>query len=459
MSLPIKTRLTLWYVVLFALIVGVWSGFVVVRTRADLYAGIDRELDSRASQIAISLNATGEEEFEGISVSALSGVPRAEAAAQLLTPTGTVLQSAGDVIAKSPIVSSGLVQRAARTKRAQIATVKDGGETFRVLVAPAPKSAELILVGTSTENADAAIQRLILAMLLTGPLALIGAGVGGWLLARRALRPVAEMSATAASIGIDRLDERVVVPSGGDELTALANTLNSMLSRLEAGVQDKRRLIADASHELQTPLAVMRTELDVSLAAGGLPPAAVEVLESAREETDRMTRIVRNLLTLAHFDEGTLRLLRKPTDLHELVCEAADSLGKLASESGVTVEVTGRQTMATADGEYVRQVVVNLLENAIKYSGAGAHVHLDTRAEGAEAVLVVEDNGPGIPAAAAARVFDRFYRIDSARSRELGGSGLGLAITKEIVDAHHGRIELQSDLGKGSRFTVRLPRT
>jgi two-component system OmpR family sensor kinase len=178
-------------------------------------------------------------------------------------------------------------------------------------------------------------------MLLTGPLALLAAGIGGWLLAQRALRPVARMTSTAAGIRIDALEERVPVPPGGDELATLAVTLNNMLSRLEAGVRDKRRLIADASYELQTPLAVMRTELDVSLASGALQPDAVEVLESAREEVDRMARIVRNLLTLAHFDEGTLRLLPASVDLRELASETVTSLGTLARERAVTVRLEG----------------------------------------------------------------------------------------------------------------------
>jgi two-component system OmpR family sensor kinase len=152
---------------------------------------------------------------------------------------------------------------------------------------------------------------------------------------------VARMTSTAAGIRIDALEERVPVPPGGDELAALAVTLNNMLSRLEAGVRDKRRLIADASYELQTPLAVMRTELDVSLASGALQPDAVEVLESAREEVDRMARIVRNLLTLAHFDEGTLRLLPASVDLRELASETVTSLGTLARERAVTVRLEG----------------------------------------------------------------------------------------------------------------------
>jgi two-component system OmpR family sensor kinase len=458
MRMPLKARLTLLYVTLFTVIVAAWSVFVVAVVRTDLYAGIDRGLDSRASQIALGLQGSGEGEFQDITDSTLVGLTPTEATAQLLSASGTVLESSGDTMSLEPIVSADVVSRVGQTRAAQtlMVTAPDG-ESFRVLIVGMTGSDRLIFVGASTENADASVARLAAVMLLTGPLALLAAGIGGWLLARRALRPVARMTSTAAGIRIDALEERVPVPPGGDELAALAVTLNNMLSRLEAGVRDKRRLIADASHELQTPLAVIRTELDVSLASGALQPAAIEVLESAREEVDRMARIVRNLLTLAHFDEGTLRLLPASVDLHELASETVASLGTLARERSVTVRLEGEAIEVVADAEYLRVVVTNLLENAIKYSGPGTAATVSTWAENAEALLTVTDTGPGIPQDALPHVFDRFYRADSARAHENDGSGLGLAIAHEIVQAHGGRLTAESGPGAGSRFMVRLP--
>jgi two-component system, OmpR family, sensor kinase len=457
MRMPLKARLTLLYVTLFAIIVAVWSAAVIVLVRADLYAGIDRALDSRASQIALALGGSGEGEFQDITASTLSGVAPTEATAQLLSPSGTVLESSGDTVSVAPMVSSAVIADAERTGVAQILTVSpDNGERFRVLVVTLPGSDRLALVGTSTENADASVQRLILVMLLSGPLALLAAGAAGWLLASRALAPVAKMTATAAGISIDALDERVPVPASNDEIAGLAVTLNGMLSRLESGVRAKRRLVADASHELQTPIAVMRTELDVSLASGTLPPSAVEVLESAREETDHMARIVRNLLTLARFDEGTLRLLRQTIDLQALSREVVDSLSTLARERSVTVTMLGDVARASADPEYLRVAVVNLVENAIKYSGAGRSVVVETRRGGDTVSLAVSDNGPGIPPDALPRIFDRFYRVDRSRAQE-SGSGLGLAISREIIEAHGGHLQVESDVSTGSRFTLTLP--
>lgn len=186
-------------------------------------------------------------------------------------------------------------------------------------------------------------------------------------------------------------------------------------------------------------------------------PEAVAVLESAREETDRMTRIVRNLLTLARFEEGTLRLLKRPVDLHGLALEASESLGALARECGATIDVSGSEAVVNADAEYLRTAVVNLLENAITYSGRGSSVTLSTSVEGGRARLSVRDTGPGIPPQARPHLFDRFYRVDPSRSKRLGGSGLGLSIVKEIVDAHGGAVELETEMGRGSTFTVVLP--
>lgn len=456
MNIPLKARLTLWYVTLFALIVGAWSVFVVVLVRADLYSALDRALSLRADQIAQDFADAGDADFPDIAAP-LSGVPGAQAIAQLLSPSGVVIQYSGDAVASSPVASADVVRRALEKGAAQ-SQVEVRGVRYRVLVARLPKRGEFVLVGAQTSTADQSVSLLIVVMLLSGPLVVLAAALGGWVLARRALRPVAIMTSAAAGIGIDRLHDRVPVPDGRDELSALAGTLNTMLERLEDGVQAKRRLIADASHELQTPLAVMRTELDVSIASGVLPSEAIEVLESAREEADRMTRIVRNLLTLARFDEGTLRILRARVDLHEIALQARDSLDALARERHVALSVAGGSAMVDADAEYLRIATVNLVENAIKYSGDGAGVIIETGcASDGRCMLSVCDTGPGIPAEAQALVFDRFYRLAGSRSKENGGSGLGLAIVREIVEAHGGNIDLESQAGHGSRFTVSLP--
>jgi heavy metal sensor kinase len=456
-KLRLRTRLTLWYVTLFALILGAWGIGIVALVRANLYSGIDRALESRASQIALSMSGLRHGKFVDISDATLVNVARGQTAAQLLSNTGEVLQHSGGAVASATLAPEDLVTRALTTSSAKLGTVDVGKSRFRLLVVPLKGTAQLILVGSNTQSTDDTIARLILVMLLTGPVVLIAAGAGGWFLASRALAPLAEMTATASGIGITRLDERIVVPESGDELADLAKTLNKMLGRLEEGVEDKRRLIADASHELQTPLAVMRTELDVSLGSPNLTPESIEVLESAREETDRMTRIVRNLLTLARFDEGTLQLLKRPINLGALAHDAAESLQMLGRERGVDITVAGDDIVVMADPEYIRLVVVNLIENAVKHSGAGTSVAVLLETAGDEVRISITDTGPGIPEEDQPHVFDRFYRVDRARSKKSGGSGLGLAISKEIVESHDGRMELKSKPGAGSTFRIVLP--
>ena len=265
------------------------------------------------------------------------------------------------------------------------------------------------------------------------------------------------MTSQAEEIGIDRLHERIEVPRAQDEIGHLALTLNAMLGRLERGVEDKHRLIADASHDLRTPLAAMRAELDVSLMDDALSPAAREVLESTREEVDRMSRIVNNLLTLARVDEGRLELLTTHVDLTEAVESAVRPLRPLAAAKGLRLEVNGERCEVDADPQRLHQALTNFIENAIKFSEPGGEVWVSAWQRNGEVGVTVKDTGPGIPADARAQVFDRFYRADPARGREGSGSGLGLSICREVADAHGGRVWVESEVGEGSSFSLALP--
>jgi len=230
-----------------------------------------------------------------------------------------------------------------------------------------------------------------------------------------------------------------------------------MLDRLERGVSEKHRLIADASHELRTPLAVMRAELDVSLRGDELSPGAREVLESAREEVDRMSRTVDNLLTLAQVDEGRLELLTTRVSLREAIEAAARPLRPLAGAKGVRLDVEGGGSEAQADPQRLHQALTNLIVNAIKFTPPGGAVRVTSWRRDGEVGVTVADDGPGVPAADREHLFDRFYRVDSARGRDVGGSGLGLAICREIAVAHGGRVWVESEEGRGSAFSLALP--
>jgi heavy metal sensor kinase len=336
----------------------------------------------------------------------------------------------------------------------------DDEHAHRVLVSPIRRrgNPRVLVVAQSLREVDEAVDRVLVLLLLAGPAALLATALGGWWLARKALLPVGRMTSKAERIGIDRLDERISPPRTADEIGHLAVTLNAMLDRLEEGVEEKRRLVADASHELRTPLATMRAELDVSLRQDDLSPTAREVLESTLEEVDRMSRTVDNLLTLARADEGRLELLTGDVDLLEACETVADHLRPLAEAKGLRFEVEGEACRAEADPHRLHQALTNFTDNAIKYARPGGEVKITAWCTDNEVGVTVVDDGPGIPPDARAHVFDRFYRVDSARGRDGGGSGLGLAICREIANAHGGRVWVESEEGKGSAFTLSLPR-
>jgi heavy metal sensor kinase len=395
-----------------------------------------------------------------VSDSSLAGLPRGESAAQLLSPSGTVLESSGDPIAERALVAGGALTRAVGGERVrETLTIGPDGEDFRILAVrlPQDRGGDVIVVATSLDDVRSSVHRLLALLGIGVPAALAAAGVGGWWLARKALAPVAQMTREASEIEISRLDERVEVPPTADELSRLASTLNGMLDRLQRGVDERRRFVADASHDLRTPLAVMRSELDVSLRSPDLTPGAEEVLTSTREEVERMARIVENLFTLARIDEGGMDLLLEPVDLRRLVDGVVGSMAPLAAERGIDVEVDGDAGSVRADRMRVEQVVTNLLDNALRYAGAAGRVRaLAWRTEG-EAGVTVSDTGPGVPSEILPRIFERFVRADPSRAGSDGGSGLGLAICREIVESHGGRIWVDSTPGRGSSFSFALP--
>lgn len=460
MSLPIRARLTIWYVALLAVILAGIGTFVVVRLRADLIGGVDQGLDARAAQISLGFQSGGEGEFQDVSDASLAGLHQSESAAQLLGPEGAVLESTGDPIASRALLTVEDLARVIRGERVrQTLVTGPEGESFRILAVRLPprEGGDVIVVATSLEEVKASVHRLLILLLVAGPAALAAAGAGGWLLARTALAPVASMTREASEIGMARLDERIEVPRTTDELSRLASTLNAMLDRLQRGVDEKRRFVADASHDLRTPLAVMRAELDVSLRSPDLTPGAKETLLSAGEEVERMSRIVDNLLTLARVDEGGLELLRVPVDLRALVEGVVASMASLAAERGLDVRVDGQAGEVRADGMRLEQVVSNLLSNAVRYADAGSGVGISVWRMATEAGVTVRDHGPGVPTEILPRIFERFVKADAPRSGTGGGSGLGLAICREIVEAHGGRVWVDSTLGSGSEFSFALP--
>jgi len=453
--LPIRVRLTAWYAILLAAIIIALSTFLVLQLRADLEDTVDREVRAGSTQIARGYMKEGPEDFRDVSATVL---PHGSSAAQVVAPGGRLLVSYGERVGRRLIVPKESIARGLAGER-HTATVDLGGERFRAVVVPVKRHGRerVVVVAESLRHVDESVDQVLLLLLLGLPAALAATAVGGWWLARKALRPVDRMTSKAGEIGIDRLDERIEQPRAQDEIGHLALTLNAMLDRLERGVDEKHRLITDASHELRTPLAAMRAELDVSLMGDDLSPAARDVLESTREEVDRMSRIVANLLTLARADEGKLQLLTTDVDLSEAIQAAVRPLLPLADAKRLRLDVNGEHCQADADPQRLHQALTNFIENAIKFSEPGGEVSVSAWQRNGEVGVTVKDTGPGIPPDARAQVFDRFYRGDPARRREGSGSGLGLSICREVADAHGGRVWVESEEGEGSSFSLALP--
>jgi heavy metal sensor kinase len=314
-----------------------------------------------------------------------------------------------------------------------------------------------VLVGRPIAREIAALDRLRWHLGLTG-LAVLAVGLaGGWLLSARAVRPIRAMSATAAAISVCNLSRRIDLAGVDSELGELAEILNAMFTRLEAAFDRQARFTADASHELRTPLAVIHSHAELALARPRPAEDYREALETCLRASGRMRALVEGLLTLARADAGTLEVRRERVDLGAVAGESAALAAPLARQMQVGLAVEARRVEVTGDPGRLAQVVTNLLANAINYNHPGGEVSVTLQAAGAEAVLAVADTGYGIPEEDRAHIFERFYRVDKARSRALGGSGLGLAICKSIVEAHHGTITFTTELNCGTTFFVRLP--
>ena len=456
MNLRIRVRLTAWYAALLAVILAAIGTFLVLQLKADLQARLDRDVRTNASSIGEGYTAEGDAGFVDVARAAL---PNLYAVAQVLDRSGRVLVSHGSG-GDRPIVPA-RARANALLGDARVVSVTVDGRPVRASVSSVRRLGRrhVLVVAESLREVEASARRARALLLLAGPVALAATALVGWWLARKALLPVARMTAEAEAIEIDRLHERIAVPHAADELGRLAVTLNAMLDRLESGVIEKRRIVADASHELRTPLAVMRAELDVSLRADRLPAEARAVLESAREEVDSMSRTVHNLLTLAQVDEGRLAILSTWVELLGAAEAAAQPLRALAADKGIRLAVDGAPCEAQADPQRLHHALTNLIENAIKFSPRGGEVVISVWSTEREVGVTVADDGPGIPEYARARVFDRFYRVDRARGREAGGSGLGLAICREIARAHGGRVWVEEREGGGSAFSFALRRT
>jgi heavy metal sensor kinase len=457
MRVPIRLRMTAWHVAVLALVVAALGAFLVLRLHSNLLAVTDDRLRAAVDQIALGYHKEGAPEARDVSSTVLSG--RASAS-QVLDSSGRVVSSYGVHAAASPMIEAADIRRALSGVRVyRTNELGRPSRPYRVVARETTRGGrrDVVVAADSTGAIDSSVRQVRTLLLIGWPVAILITAASAWWLATRALRPISRMTEEADGIAVDRLSDRLPVPATGDEVARLAETLNRMLGRVESGVEEQHRLVADASHELRSPLAAIRAEIEVSLRGDDLNQAARGVLLSTLEEVERLSASVDGLLVLASADRGALELDLRCVDLATIAGEAVERLRALASAREIEIKLALDAAPAQGDPDWLDQAAGNLIDNAIKFSPPGRSVVVTTEADGREGRLRVIDEGPGIPPAERERVFDRFYRRDQARGRGTGGTGIGLSIVREIALAHGGRVWAEEGAGGGSVFTLAIP--
>jgi heavy metal sensor kinase len=313
------------------------------------------------------------------------------------------------------------------------------------------------MAGRDIRRELASIRQSSLLLLPAGGAVLVLGLAGGWWLSSRVIRPIEDISATATKISTGDLSQRIPAADTDNELGQLAAVLNSTFARLEAAFSQQARFTSDAAHELRTPVSVILTQTQSVLTRDRGTAEYRETLEACQRAAQRMRRLIESLLELARLDAGQEQFKHDRVDLGGTAADCLEMVRPLAAERQITLEADLPKTECVGDPDRLGQVITNLLSNAIHYNHEGGQVRLAARQENGHAVLTVEDTGQGIASADLPHVFDRFWRADKSRSRSNGRTGLGLAIVKSIVDAHGGSIEITSEQGRGTVFTLRLP--
>jgi len=472
--MSIRLRLTLWYAGVLAVVLLSFSGLFHWILATSLYAEVDRILDYFTRETHRALGYTAEESWlEHTAVVNLEAVPVNEFASpgvyiQVLDNQGRVLAMSDNLRSSQLPVDPTVIQEGLAGVSVRATLIAGGQERVRVLTTPVivqGKVVGLVQVAESLHTVDDTMAK-VRFLLATGVLlSLAVAMLMGWLLAHRALQPVAQIAATARRIVTAQdLSQRLSFQGVRDEIGLLAETFNAMLSRLEDAFRSQQQFIADSSHELRTPLTIIRGNLDL-LKRSNDPANQAESLAAIEGEVKRMAAIVDDLLFLAQLEAprpGRFQLL----DLDAIVAAVYRAVRPIAGERDLSLGPV-EPVQVRGDADQLERMLLNLVDNALKYTPPGGKVEIRIGVQTVKpmagggpsryATVSVSDTGPGIAPEHLPHLFERFYRIDKARSRQAGGTGLGLAIVKGVAEAHGGWVTVESQVGKGSTFTVWLP--
>jgi heavy metal sensor kinase len=476
----VRVRLTVWYSLALALALILLAALTYVLYERNSSQRTDSNLVELADAFATTFNAELRDQ------DSLDAVKEASREAMIehrfrdtifviLGPDGNVLSSTLDLTAaNSPrdrstsdiFAPESIRELAANTDsgRHAMRTIRIGRDTFRGYTRRlvAARRDYTLVVLQSLHQQHEMLEDIRNTFLWAIPITLLLAGVGGYFLARKSLAPVVAMATQARGMGAANLHDRLAVSNPRDELGQLAVTFNQLLERLEDSFERQRRFMADASHELRTPVAILHGETEVTLSRVDRSPEEYrETLGILKDESQRLARIVEDLFTLTRADAGQYPLQLQCVYLDELATDVLRRARSLAMAKHITLSASIEPELPIqGDDALLRRMLLNLLDNAIKYTAEGGQISLECHKNGDEYALSVNDTGFGIPAELQTRIFERFFRADKARSRaegESGGAGLGLSIARWIVEAHHGRLELTKSDTTGTTFTAWLP--
>ena len=488
----IRVQLMLWYTAVFALLILLFTGIFYTTLQASLLSGVKSSLKQRTEQVAAGISSDGgvisiqdvTGELPGLENDETNGelpgkaknvnqtcgsngnaLPGAQANVNL-GPLVRVLDRQGRACYISPAflalsVPSASFSQPLRGVSWQGTVSAHNGQAVLLYSIPLTDNGRVfgvLQVGKSMEDLTETLRNITIELLVIVPFVLLLSAFGSYWLAKRAFRPIQRLIHAARRIKAGDLNQRVPVPQSRDEVQNLALTLNEMIERLEQAFMQQRRFVADASHELRTPVAAIRSMTDVALVQPLESEEYIAVLSDINAESERLGQLINNLLALTRADEGQVVFDRELVHLDFLVSDVIATMEPLATERGITLR-EGELEPATVPGDMTRliQALMGLVDNALTYTNAGGTITLSVEIKDACASIVIRDTGIGIAPEDCQHIFERFYRADQARSRAAGGSGLGLAIVDWIVRMHEGSISVESQEGQGSIFTVELP--
>jgi len=461
--LTLRTKLTLFYSITVSVLL---TGFAFVYFRV-LSVGLDRDLTQEVIDRTSGLRGylrfeEGQPvfEYDPNDPDEISFINTATRYYQIYDIRSTTLLAESDEFRASGIqYSAPDIEHYTQNQPSFIDVQSDQGKLrLRNEVMPAGGGIYLLVVGASMQPMEEALRSFLEALAWLIPSGVLLAAIASWFMAGKALEPVAALGKAAGEIAVSSLDRRLPVRGTNDELDKLAMQFNDTLARLQNAVGEMKQFTASISHELRTPLAVLRGEAEIALMQADSSEQLRRVLASQLEEFERLTRMINQLLTLARAESGDVAIAREPVNISSMAQSIAEQLEPVAASKDVRLSwnCDGNVTLQ-GDASWIERVVLNLIDNAIKFTRPGGHVGINVSTNGADAIFEVADEGIGIPPEAVPHIFERFYRADPSRANRADGAGLGLSLVKWAVDQHHGTIHVESVPENGTRFVVKIP--